>query len=187
MNVSKTSLKGVWLIEPQVFEDTRGFFIETYNKHRYSEKEISSEFVQDIMSSSLKGTLRGLHYQYPNPQAKLVQVIQGAVIDVAVDIRRGSPDFGKWVGVELSSENRHQLYIPEGFAHGFCVLSETALFHYKCSDFYSPEDEKGVLWSDSELGIDWPVNGPLLSMKDSAYHPLKEIPEGHLPIYRGKS
>ncbi len=184
MNLGKTSLKGVWLIKPQVFEDTRGFFIETYNKHRYSEKGILPEFVQDNMSLSLKGTLRGLHFQYPNSQAKLVQVIQGAVFDVAVDIRRGSPDFGKWVGVELSSENRRQLYIPEGFAHGFCVLSKTALFHYKCSEFYSPEDEKGVLWNDPELGIDWSVKNPIMSMKDRKYQQLKEIPEDHLPIYQ---
>ncbi len=128
MKVTQTSLKSVLVIEPQVFNDPRGFFLETYNRQRYVDNGIVSEFFQDNMSSSLKGTLRGLHYQYPNSQAKLVQVIQGAVFDVAVDIRRGSPDFGKWVGVELSSENRRQLYIPEGFAHGFCVLSKTLFF-----------------------------------------------------------
>ena len=146
MKTQKTELDGVLIIEPNVFEDQRGYFFETYNQDRYHEIGIKSDFVQDNLSFSVKGTLRGLHYQHPNDQAKLVQVILGEVFDVAVDIRRGSATFGKWIGQHLSNDNKLQIFVPEGFAHGFCVLSDTALFHYKCSDFYAPECEGGILW-----------------------------------------
>ncbi len=155
MNVHQTELDGVVVIEPNVFNDQRGYFFETYNQNRYQEIGIKSNFVQDNLSFSKRGTLRGLHYQHPHDQAKLVQVIQGEVFDVVVDIRRESPMFGKWIGQHLSDENKRQIFIPEGFAHGFCVLSETALFHYKCSDFYAPQCEGGIIWSDPDVAIDW--------------------------------
>jgi dTDP-4-dehydrorhamnose 3,5-epimerase len=183
VKVVETKLEGVLIIEPAVFGDRRGFFMETYQKARYSEMGIDSSFVQDNLSQSIRGTLRGLHYQYPHGQAKLVQVLWGAVFDVAVDIRRGSPTFGQWTGARLSAENKRQIYIPADFAHGFCVLSETALFSYKCSDFYSAETEGGVLWSDPDLGIEWPVKKPLLSDKDLQYDLLKDIPTDRLPGY----
>lgn len=183
MNVVETKLEGVLIIEPAVFGDRRGFFMETYQKARYAEMGIDQSFVQDNLSRSVRNSLRGLHYQYPRGQAKLAQVLLGAVFDVAVDIRRGSPTFGQWTGVRLSAENNRQIYIPAGFAHGFCVLSETALFTYKCSDFYSPATEGGVLWSDPELGIEWPVKDPLLSEKDLQYDLLSAIPPDRLPVY----
>jgi dTDP-4-dehydrorhamnose 3,5-epimerase len=166
MNVIETDLPGVLIIEPKVFGDDRGFFMETWNKERYAEAGIPTEFVQDNISFSKKGVLRGLHFQNPNPQGKLVSVLQGEVFDVAVDIRRDSPTFGKWVGVNLSFENKRQLYVPEGFAHGFCVTSETALFSYKCTDWYNSEAEKTLLWNDLGLGIKWPLEKPRLSEKD---------------------
>jgi len=183
MNVHKTELDGVVVIEPNVFNDQRGYFLETYNQKRYQEIGINSNFVQDNLSFSKKGTLRGLHYQYPHDQAKLVQVIQGEVFDVVVDIRRKSPMFGKWIGQYLSDENNLQIFVPEGFAHGFCVLSDTALFHYKCSDFYAPECEGGVLWSDPDVGVDWPLDSPLVSEKDAQFSCLKDIAEDRLPSY----
>jgi len=183
MKVFETSLESVLLVEPVVFEDKRGFFVETYRRDRYRALGIPCDFVQDNLSCSVKGTLRGLHYQYPHPQAKLVQVIQGTIFDVAVDIRRGSPQFGKWTGVELSGLNKRQLYIPEGFAHGFYVLSETALFTYKCGDFYAPECEGGVLWSDPTIGIRWPGGAPILSDKDSRYPLLGQVAADRLPVY----
>ncbi|MBN2514838.1 MAG: dTDP-4-dehydrorhamnose 3,5-epimerase [Deltaproteobacteria bacterium] len=183
MKVLETSLPGVLIIEPKVFDDERGFFMETYHEKRYRESGIDCCFVQDNFSYSVYGTLRGLHYQYPNGQAKLVQVLMGEVFDVAVDIRRGSPTFGKWCGEYLSDKNRRQLLIPEGYAHGFCVLSETALFIYKCSDFYTPESERGILWSDPGLKIEWPVDNPLLSEKDSNYQCLADVPVNSLPVY----
>ncbi len=186
MKVSKTSLDGVLMIEPSVFEDNRGFFMETYHRKRYTLAGITTTFVQDNFSFSKQGTLRGLHYQYPNSQAKLVQVIYGEVFDVAVDICRGSPTFGKSEGVYLSGENKRQLFIPEGFAHGFVVLSERAFVLYKCSDFYTPEHERGVLWSDPDLSIDWSVKAPLISEKDSGYPRLKDIPPEQLPFCRGE-
>ena len=186
MKVLKTTLEGVLLIEPVVFEDRRGFFLESYHRERYRDAGIPSDFVQDNMSCSVKGTLRGLHYQYPRGQAKLVQVIQGEIFDVAVDIRRGSPGFGKWTGVTLSDVNKRQLYIPEGYAHGFCVLSETALFTYKCSDFYAPECEGGILWSDPGLNISWPMERPILSDKDSHYPLLGAVLPDRLPAYEEK-
>lgn len=183
MKISDTHLEDVKVIEPVVFGDARGYFMESYNQRRYFEMGIGAAFVQDNLSFSVQDTLRGLHYQLPHAQAKLVQVLQGEVFDVAVDIRRASPTFGKWTGVVLSSENQRQLFIPEGFAHGFCLLSKTALFMYKCSDYYHPECEGGILWCDPDIGIDWPVERPLLSEKDAKYPRLGEVPDERLPVY----
>ncbi|HWR41617.1 dTDP-4-dehydrorhamnose 3,5-epimerase [Sporomusa sp.] len=176
MKCYDTALPGVKVIEPKLFEDSRGFFMETWNASRYAELGITANFVQDNLSLSTKGILRGLHFQQPNPQGKLVYVLQGEVFDVVVDIRYGSPTFGHWVGIILSAQNKRQLYIPEGFAHGFCVVSDTALFAYKCTDFYLPQNEGGICWDDSDLGITWPVVEPTLSEKDKQYPKLKEIP-----------
>jgi dTDP-4-dehydrorhamnose 3,5-epimerase len=183
MNVIETDLPGVLIIEPQVFGDDRGFFMETWNKELYAEAGIPTEFVQDNLSFSRKGVLRGLHFQDPNPQGKLVSVLQGEVFDVAVDIRRDSPTFGKWVGVNLSSDNRRQLYLPEGFAHGFCVTSYTALFAYKCTDKYNPQAEASILWNDPELKINWPIDSPEISIKDSEGVRLANFPEERLPAF----
>lgn len=184
MKIHPTHLDGAVIIEPKVFEDTRGFFLETYQETRYREKGIICSFVQDNLSYSIKDTLRGLHFQYPHSQAKLVSVIKGEVFDVAVDIRKGSPNYGRWVGVTLSSENHRQLFIPEGFAHGFCVLSDDAVFSYKCSEFYYPHAEHGIVWNDPEIGIEWPVASPLLSEKDGRYPLLNDMPESALPVFR---
>ena len=187
MKIYKTELPGVLIIEPKVFNDERGFFLETFQADRYSAAGINRNFVQDNLSFSVKGTLRGLHCQLRRPQAKLVQTITGTIFDVAVDIRLGSPTFGKWVGVELSSENHRQLFIPEGFAHGFCVLSETAHFSYKCSDFYVPDDEGGILYSDHGIGIEWPLKEVILSAKDEKYHRLEDVSPELLPTIRSKA
>jgi dTDP-4-dehydrorhamnose 3,5-epimerase len=168
MRILETELSGVILVEPQVFEDHRGFFMEAYHKSRFAECGIVDEFVQDNHSRSCGTTLRGLHYQIRHSQAKLVRVLQGEIWDVAVDLRRSSPDFGRHVGVSLSAENRRQLYIPRGFAHGFCVISDTAEVLYKCSDFYYPEFERTLLWNDRQLAIPWPIDEPILSQKDAA-------------------
>lgn len=181
MNVVTTAIDGVLIVELDVFEDKRGFFFETYHRKRYAESGIDAVFVQDNLSYSMKGTLRGLHFQIEKPQAKLVQVVQGEVFDVAVDIRSGSPTFGKWIGTRLSDENQRQFFIPEGFAHGFAVLSETALFMYKCTALYDPADEGGILWSDPDIGIDWPVTDPVVSDKDQRYPRLAELGPGQLP------
>lgn len=183
MKISPTLLKEVLLIEPQVFGDARGFFLETYQARRYADAGMPVNFVQDNISYSQQNILRGLHYQHPQDQAKLVQVLEGEVFDVAVDIRRGSPTFGQSVGITLSSRTRHQLYIPPGFAHGFCVLSPTALFMYKCSDYYAPQHEGGICWEDPDLNIQWPVERPILSEKDKVHPRLKDIPVGRLPSY----
>ena len=183
MKLLPTELEGVFVIEPRVFPDPRGFFMETFHRERYEALGLHADFCQDNLSFSSKNTLRGLHYQFPHEQAKLVQVLQGEIFDVAVDIRRGSPTFCRAVGVTLSESNRRQLFIPKGFAHGFCVLSETALFSYKCSDFYAPDCDRGVLWSDPALGIAWPIENPLLSAKDQGLPLLKDIPEEKLPVY----
>jgi dTDP-4-dehydrorhamnose 3,5-epimerase len=175
MNVIETDLLGVLIIEPQVFGDDRGFFMETWNKERYAEAGIPTEFVQDNLSFSRKGVLRGLHFQDPNPQGKLVSVLQGEVYDVAVDIRKSSPTFGKWVGVSLSSDNKRQLYVPEGFAHGFCVTSETALLCYKCTDFYDPNAESSIRWDDAYLKINWPIEVSEISEKDLNGMPFKDF------------
>jgi len=184
MKVLPTKLAEVYIIEPQAFYDNRGFFLETYHQRRYAETGINCNFIQDNLSRSVRGTLRGLHYQLEYAQAKLIQVIKGVVFDVVVDIRRGSPSFGQWVGVNLSEENKRQLFVPEGFAHGFCVLSEAADVVYKCSDFYVPEDEGGILWSDPDLAIDWPISEPLISAKDSRLPRLADVPPERLPLYK---
>ncbi len=167
MQVLKTEIPGVSIIEPGVFEDSRGFFKETYERNRYTDAEIAGEFVQDNLSRSCRGTLRGMHYQIQHPQGKLVQVFRGEIFDVAVDLRRNSSQFGKWVGVKLSESNHRQLFVPEGFAHGFCVLSEIADVFYKCTDFYYPEHERTLFWNDPDVNIQWPLQGePILSDKD---------------------
>lgn len=171
---SKTNIKDVFIIEPQVFGDERGYFMETFKDSDFKEAGLNYHFVQDNQSKSRKGVLRGLHYQLHYPQAKLVRVISGEVFDVAVDLRKNSPTYGKWVGVVLSAENKKMFMIPRGFAHGFVVLSETAEFVYKCDELYHPEDEGGIMWNDPEIGIEWPYQGePLLSEKDKKHPPLK--------------
>lgn len=181
MNIITTSIEGVFIIEPAVFKDNRGFFMETYQNERYQEYGISQIFVQDNLSFSVQSTLRGLHYQVKHPQAKLVQVITGEIFDVAVDIRYNSPTFRKWTGAYLSDQNKRQLFIPEGFAHGFCVMSKAAHFLYKCSDYYAPEDEYGIHWADSDIGIDWPVKNPIVSEKDRQNPNLSDLPPKQLP------
>ena len=183
MKKIETDLQGVWIIEPKVFGDQRGFFYETWQQQRYADIGIKGAFVQDNVSFSRKGVLRGLHYQQPHSQGKLVTVLQGEVFDVAVDIRVGSPQFGQWTGVVLSVENHRQLWIPEGFAHGFCVLSETAYFSYKCTDEYAPDCEGGILWNDPDIGIKWPLEDVVLSDKDQIYPLLKEVSFEKLPKY----
>jgi len=187
MKVLPTKFDGVYIIEPKTFYDDRGFFFETYHQRRYAESGINCNFVQDNLSRSVRGTLRGLHYQLEHGQAKLIQVIRGVVFDVVVDIRRGSPSFGQWAGVNLSDENKSQLFVPEGFAHGFCVLSEAADVVYKCTDFYAPEDEGGILWSDPDIAIDWPIANPLLSNKDSRLPYLADVPPERLPLYKERT
>ena len=181
MKVIPTTLKDVLIVEPKVFEDSRGFFLETYHRNRYRELGIDRPFVQDNLSSSVKGTIRGLHFQVRHPQAKLVHVIAGEILDVAVDIRKDSPTFGQWTGIRLSDRNKRQVFIPEGFAHGFCVISDAVLFSYKCSDFYYPDDELGILWSDPDLAVDWPVAEPIISEKDKRLPHLSDISTDHLP------
>lgn len=183
MKIIETQLPGVIIIEPKVFGDARGFFCETYQAARYHDAGIPVTFVQDNLSLSRQGTLRGLHLQNPNGQAKLVSVLQGEVFDVAVDVRVGSPHFGQWTSAVLNAENRRQLYVPPGFAHGFCVLSEQALFSYKCSELYHPECEVVIKWDDPEIGVEWPVEQPLLSDRDQAGLPLKAVDQGLLPQY----
>lgn len=185
MKVIHTPLEGVLLLEPIVFEDDRGFFMESYHRSKYEGILPRRTFVQDNLSHSVKNVLRGLHYQLRHPQAKLLQVITGAVFDVAVDIRRGSRSFGGWVGYELSEENRRQMYVAEGFAHGFFVVSDVADVVYKCSAFYAPEDEHSILWCDQDLGIQWPRRDPILSPKDGRSPRLRDIPFEHLPEFNG--
>ncbi len=185
MKVEPTALPEVLIVEPDRFGDARGFFQETWSQRRYAEAGIDVAFVQDNISFSTRGVLRGLHLQNPNPQGKLVCVLQGEVFDAVVDLRVGSPHFGRWTGAVLSSESGRQLWIPEGFAHGFCVLSETALFAYKCSDFYDPESEMTVLWNDPGIGIDWPLADPVISEKDAAGEPLSALDPARLPRYTG--
>jgi dTDP-4-dehydrorhamnose 3,5-epimerase len=179
------SLREVLLVEPARFGDARGYFVETYRQDRYRAAGIDLAFVQDNLSFSGRGILRGLHLQHPGDQGKLVYVLSGEVFDVAVDVRVGSPSFGKWTGSLLSADDHRQLWIPPGFAHGFCVTSENALFAYKCSAPYSAADELGVLWSDPALGIPWPVARPQLSAKDAAWPKLAELSPDRLPRYRG--
>ena len=175
---TKTGIEGLVVVEPKVFGDNRGYFMETYNYNDLKAAGLDMVFVQDNQSKSKKGVLRGLHFQKKNPQGKLVRVVSGEVYDVAVDLRKGSDTYGKWYGVLLSAENKKQFYVPEGFAHGFVVMSETAEFVYKCTRFYDPSDEGGLMWNDPEIGIDWPVpeNAELLlSEKDQHHQPLKDF------------
>ncbi len=186
MQIEKTIIPGVLIIKPKVFEDDRGFFLESYNKKEFMEAGIADEFVQDNHSRSTRGVLRGLHYQKNYPQGKLIRAIQGEVLDVIVDIRKGSPTFGKWVSVLISAENKTQVWIPKGLAHGFSVLSEIAEFCYKVTEFYHPEDEKGILWNDPQLAIDWKVENPVLSQKDRDL-PLLEDAGSDLPVFKPDS
>lgn len=183
MKITRCELPEVLLIEPDVFGDRRGFFTEIFHARKYRDAGIDREFVQDNYSFSRRGIVRGLHYQLTKPQAKLVYVAGGEVFDVAVDIRRGSPTFGRWCARVLTGENLWQMFIPEGFAHGFCVLSETAQFLYKCSDFYDPADERGIAWNDPDLGIPWPVEMPVLSTRDQHLPRLRDVPLEDLPLF----
>jgi dTDP-4-dehydrorhamnose 3,5-epimerase len=172
---TKTAIDGVVIVEPKVFGDSRGYFMETYNKTDFDKAGLVYDFVQDNQSKSHKGVLRGLHFQIHHPQAKLVRVVSGEVFDVAVDLRKGSKTYGKWVGVTLSAENKKMFMIPRGFAHGFVVLSDTAEFVYKCDEFYHPEDDGGIMWNDPDIGIVWPYQGePELSAKDKIHPSLKD-------------
>lgn len=175
MRFRPTELPDVILVEPDVHRDQRGFFLETYHARKYAEGGVPGPFVQDNHSRSVEGTLRGLHAQRNHPQGKLVRAVEGEMFDVAVDIRPSSPTFGRWVGVRLSGENFRQLYIPPGFAHGFCVLSDVVHVEYKCTDFYRPEDEIGVAWDDPEIGIAWPLTDPVISAKDRALPRLRDL------------
>jgi dTDP-4-dehydrorhamnose 3,5-epimerase len=177
MNFIESALQGVILIEPRVFRDPRGFFLESYHQQKFRDGGINVRFVQDNHSRSARGTLRGLHLQRTKPQGKLIRVIEGEIYDVAVDVRTGSPNFGKWVGYLLSDENFHQLYIPPGFAHGFAVTSDSAQVEYKCTELYAPDDELTIAWDDPGIGIDWPLREPLLSKKDQAGKRLSEVLE----------
>ena len=183
MNPIATTIPDVWILEPRVFEDARGWFYESYREDRLRELGITARFIQDNQSFSRVGVLRGLHYQIGRPQAKLLRVMHGEIFDVAVDLRRKSPTFRKWVGEVLSGSNRRQMYIPEGFAHGFLVLSETAEIFYKCSDVYVPKEERGLAWNDPEVGIKWPLNGraPVLSDKDLRLPKLADFPAADFP------
>ena len=177
-NFIKTKIKDLYIIEPKVFGDNRGYFMESYSKKDFFDAGLTMEFVQDNESKSKKGVLRGLHFQTKHTQGKLVRVTEGAVYDVAVDLRKGSPTYGQWEGILLTSENKKQFYVPEGFAHGFLVVSDMAVFNYKCTDFYAPEYDGGVLWNDPDIGIEWPLDGIeeiLLSEKDKNQKTLKEL------------
>ena len=187
MKVTRSpNLPEIIIIEPDVFGDDRGRFLETYQAQRYLDYGIPDRFVQDNISYSSKGVIRGLHYQLGQPQGKLVWVAQGEIYDVAVDIRKGSPSFGKWEAVILSSENHRQIYVPEGFAHGFCVISYSALVVYKCKDYYAPKEECGIRWDDKTLGIEWPIDTPVLSDKDRGYPHLEVLAGEHLPKFEVK-
>ena len=183
LKFTKTLIPEVVLIEPDVFTDQRGFFLETYHRVKYLDGGVDKIFVQDNHSRSKKGALRGMHYQLKHPQDKLVYVISGEIYDVVIDIRRGSPTFKKWEAFVLSEQNKHQLFVPQGFAHGFCVISDTADVMYKCSDFYTNEDEYGVLWSDPEIGIKWPIETPIVTKKDNQHPRFDDIPDDNLPSY----
>jgi dTDP-4-dehydrorhamnose 3,5-epimerase len=183
MRVEPARIPGLLIIEPAVHGDDRGFFMESYSRDRYVGAGIPDEFVQDNVSLSARGILRGLHLQHPNDQGKLCFVLEGEVFDVAVDVRVGSPTFGQWEGVTLSSQSKRQFYVPPGFAHGFCVLSERAMFSYKCTDFYAASSEIGIAWDDPEIGIEWPIQSPRLSARDQQNCRLQDIPPDSLPRY----
>lgn len=183
LTVIPGKLPGVMLVQPKMFPDARGYFTESYHAAKYAEAGIGKPFVQDNYSYSVKGVLRGLHSQVRQPQGKLVFVVQGEVFDVAVDIRRGSPTYGRWEAHVLNSTNGHQLFVPEGFAHGFVVLSDAALVMYKCTALYAPHDEQGIAWNDPDIGIDWPVKNPVLGPKDVSLPRLKDLAADRLPVY----
>lgn len=182
MRTVPTSLPGVLVVEPTVHGDSRGFFLETYHQKKHAQMGITAPFVQDNHSRSIRGTLRGLHLQRTRLQGKLVRVIQGEILDVAVDVRRGSPNFGRWVSVDLSADNFRQLWVPPGFAHGFVVVSASADVEYKCTDFYDPADEIGIAWNEPDLGIQWGIDQPLLSDRDRRHPPLASLLD-RLPVY----
>jgi dTDP-4-dehydrorhamnose 3,5-epimerase len=184
MKVIETALPGALVLEPQVFGDARGFFYESYNEAKYRDAGVDRRFVQSNVSRSARGVLRGLHYQWPNPQGKLVSVLEGEVYDVAVDIRQGSPTFGQSVGVMLTAENHRHFWVPEGFAHGFCVLSDFATFSYQCTALYDAKTDAGIRWNDAALGIDWPVSDPLLSDKDRITPFLHDVAPERLPVFK---
>ena len=186
MKIVPTQIPEVLLIEPRIFTDPRGHFLEVFHAERYLKEHIGAKFVQDNLSHSSQGVLRGLHYQLGRPQGKLVTAVVGEIFDVVVDIRHGSPTFGSWTGVVLSSKNYAQLYVPEGFAHGFCVISAAATVLYKCTDFYAPAEERGIRWDDPRLAIPWPVAEPNLSEKDAVYPALSEVSVEQLPSFEGK-
>jgi len=185
MKVIETSLPGVIVLQPDRHGDSRGFFLETYREDRLQQFGINAHFVQDNHSRSSRGILRGLHYQLTQPQGKLVRVARGAVFDVAVDVRRGSPNFGQWYGTVLDEDNMHMMYIPPGFAHGFVVLTDIADFIYKCTDYYHPQSEQGILWNDPDIGIKWPLGDVQLSEKDANNSTLKDQTQKSLPPYSG--
>jgi len=182
----ETSLPGVLEIRPKIFQDARGFFMETYQREKYADLGIRDAFVQDNHSRSVKHTLRGFHYQLRHPQAKLCRVVEGDVLDVALDVRAGSPTFGKWTSVILTAREQNQIYIPAGFAHGFVALTDTVQFLYKCSDFYAPGDEYGIIWNDPDLKVEWGVTKPLISEKDAAYSKLADVSRDLLPKFPGR-
>ena len=180
-HIEDSKIRGIKIITPEIHKDNRGYFFESFNSKNFNDLGLPTHFVQDNQSFSKKGTLRGLHFQLKNPQGKLVRVIKGEVFDIAIDIRRGSKTFGKFEGVILSDKNNKIMYIPEGFAHGYLVLSNNAIFQYKCTEFYHPEDEFGLLWNDKDLNIDWPIKNPILSQKDKDLPTIQTISDEHLP------
>src|SRR6478735_2192283 len=180
MNVITCDIPGLVVIEPKVFGDARGYFMETWNQQRYRDAGLDWNFVQDNISFSRRGILRGLHFQNPKGQGKLVYALRCEVFDVAVDLRKSSPTFGRWYGLTLSAENKRQFFVPAGFAHGFAVLSETAMFAYKCTEFYNPQNEMSLLWNDPEVGVQWPLEAPQLSEKDARGVRLRDIPRERL-------
>ncbi len=183
MKLIETDLPGCTIIEPRVFGDARGYFYESYNAQKYKEAGLDLHFVQTNVSRSAQGVLRGLHYQWPNPQGKLVSVLEGEVYDVAIDIRSGSPTFGRWAAVILSADNKRHFWIPEGFAHGFAVLSEDATFSYQCTAAYDAAVDASVRWNDADIAIDWPISAPQLSEKDARAPFLRDVPPARLPEY----
>jgi dTDP-4-dehydrorhamnose 3,5-epimerase len=185
VKIIETILPGCVVIEPDVFGDARGFFYESYNAEKYKGAGFDLNFVQSNVSRSAHGVLRGLHYQYPNPQGKLVSAVEGEVYDVAVDIRLGSPTFGRWTAAILSAQNKRHFWVPEGFAHGFAVLSENATFSYQCTSLYDRTADAGIRWNDGDIGVDWPIGTPQLSDKDQKTPFLRDIPHDKLPQYRG--
>jgi dTDP-4-dehydrorhamnose 3,5-epimerase len=184
MRVNRTKLEGCLVIEPKRFGDARGFFLESYHQTRYREEGITDSFVQDNHSRSMKNILRGMHFTVRKPQAQIVTVMRGHIFDVGVDLRSGSATFGQWVGAELRDDAACQIYMPPGLAHGFCVLSEFADLHYKCSEMYDAEDEGGLLWSDPDIGIAWPLLTPAISSRDTAFPRLRDIPSSKLPAFQ---